>query len=103
MGSALWQACHSWTDAGLGKFELRYLRTLDRKEIDFVVLRDGRPAAAIEVKEGELAPSGTLLRRADYLGCELPGIQVVGTPDIARPAGRGLWVVGVERFLTSLR
>ncbi|MBI3272992.1 MAG: ATP-binding protein [Planctomycetes bacterium] len=102
VASVLWQACQSWTDAGLGKFELRYLRTLDKKEIDFVLLRDGRPAAAIEVKEADVVAAPPLVRRESYLGCELPGLQVVGVQDIARRVDRRLWVVSADRFLSNL-
>lgn len=102
VASALWQACRTWTDAGLGRFELRYLRTLDKREIDFVVL-DGSPArVAVEVRLSDLEPARTLRRRAEYLGPGVPGIQVVGTPDIARRVEPGLWVVSAERFLRTL-
>jgi predicted AAA+ superfamily ATPase len=101
VASALWQACRTWTEAGHGAFELRYFRTLDGTEIDFVVLREGKPAAAVEVKQGDLKPSPPLVRRAGPLGA-VPGIQVVGMPGIARRAGEGLWVVSAERFLCTL-
>jgi predicted AAA+ superfamily ATPase len=102
VASALWQACQAWTDAGHGRYELRYLRTLDRREIDLVVLRDGRPRCAIEVKEGDLAPSAPLRRRAEYLGADLPGFQVVAIPDVARQVEPGLWIISVERLLSQL-
>ncbi len=102
VASALWQACHSWTDAGHGRFELCYLRTLDKREIDFVILKDGRPTCAVEVKEGDLNASPTLRRRTEYLGDGVTGIQVIAPPDIARPVERGLWVVSVDRFLGQL-
>jgi uncharacterized protein len=35
--------------------ELRYLRDTDRREVDFVVLRDRRPLFAVECKTGERA------------------------------------------------
>lgn len=102
VASTLWQSCRTWTDSGLGRFELRYLRTLDKKEIDFVVLRDAVPVAAIEVKEGDLSAAPALVRRREYLGRDVPGVQVVGTRDIARQIAPGLWVVSADRFLQSL-
>jgi uncharacterized protein len=36
--------------------ELRYLRDTDKREVDFVVLRDRRPLFAVECKSGEKAP-----------------------------------------------
>lgn len=37
--------------------ELRYLRDIDKREVDFVVLRDGHPEFAVECKSGEREPS----------------------------------------------
>ena len=33
--------------------ELRYIRDTDKREVDFVVLRDGRAEFAVECKSGE--------------------------------------------------
>jgi hypothetical protein len=30
-----------WTDLGLGRFELRYVRDKQQREVDFLVVRDG--------------------------------------------------------------
>jgi predicted AAA+ superfamily ATPase len=49
-------ACHllkcteGWTDLGLGRFELRYLRDKQGREVDFLVVRDRQPWFLIEVK-----------------------------------------------------
>jgi len=49
-------ACHllkavdTWSDLGLGDFELRYLRDKEKREVDFAVVRDGRPWFLVEVK-----------------------------------------------------
>ncbi|MBU1701497.1 MAG: AAA family ATPase [Candidatus Eisenbacteria bacterium] len=49
-------ACHllkavdGWNDMGLGKFELGYLRDKEKREVDFVVVRDGTPWFLVEVK-----------------------------------------------------
>ena len=46
----LLKAVHHWTDIGLGDFGLFFLRTKDKKEVDFLVSRDGRPWFLVEVK-----------------------------------------------------
>jgi uncharacterized protein len=46
----LLKAVEGWTDLGLGSFELRYLRTKSKAEVDFLVVRDGKPWLLIEVK-----------------------------------------------------
>ncbi len=59
-------ACHllkcveGWTDMGLGKFELRYLRDKLKRELDFVVVQDGKPWFLVEVKKSETKLSPAL-------------------------------------------
>ena len=49
-------ACHllkavdGWNDMGLGRFDLGYLRDKEKREVDFVVARDGKPWFLVEVK-----------------------------------------------------
>jgi predicted AAA+ superfamily ATPase len=45
--------CHFAEDTEGHDMELRYLRDTDKREVDFVVLRDGRPEFAVECKSGE--------------------------------------------------
>ena len=45
--------CHLIEDTEGHAMELRFLRDTDGREIDFVVLRDGRPEFAVECKSGE--------------------------------------------------
>ena len=46
----LLKAVETWSDLGLGRFELRYLRDKLKREVDFVIIRDGDPWMLIEVK-----------------------------------------------------
>ncbi len=50
MASHLLKAVHFWTDRGLGDYGLFYLRTKDKVETDFVVVKDGKPWFLVEVK-----------------------------------------------------
>ncbi len=45
--------CHFVEDTQGHGMELRFIRDTDRREVDFVVLRDGRPEFAVECKSGE--------------------------------------------------
>ena len=45
--------CHLVEDTQGHAMELRFLRDTDGREIDFVVLRDGRPEFAVECKSGD--------------------------------------------------
>jgi hypothetical protein len=45
--------CHFLEDTEGERMELRFLRDIDRREIDFVVLKNRRPLFAVECKTGE--------------------------------------------------
>lgn len=53
----LLKAVETWTDLGFGDYELRYLRDKSRREVDFVVIRDGVPWFLVEVKLGDTSLS----------------------------------------------
>jgi hypothetical protein len=55
----LLKAVEGWTDLGFGDFELRYLRDKQKREVDFLVVRDRKPWFLVEVKlsETSLSPS----------------------------------------------
>jgi uncharacterized protein len=55
----LLKAVEGWTDMGLGSYELRYLRDKEKREVDFVVIRDRKPWFLVEVKaeSNALSPS----------------------------------------------
>jgi len=62
----LLKAVEAWTDLGLGAYELFYIRTKRKEEVDFLVVRDGEPWFLAEAKKGDASRSGVLaaMRRA---------------------------------------
>ena len=57
----LLKAVEGWTDLGLGNFELRYLRDKQKREVDFLVVRDRQPWFLVEVKLSDTAVSLSLV------------------------------------------
>lgn len=53
VGSHLLKYCHYVEDTQGFRMELRFLRDNDKREIDFVVLKDKKPLFAVECKTGE--------------------------------------------------
>ena len=49
----LLKAVEAWTDLGYGNFELHYLRDKQKREVDFLVSRDGRAWFIAEVKASD--------------------------------------------------
>ncbi len=64
VGAHLLKYCDFVADTEGYSMELRYLRDTDGREIDFVVIRDGRPEFAVECKcgEKEIAPASRYFR-----------------------------------------
>ncbi len=55
----LLKAVEGWNDMGLGKFELGYLRDKEKREVDFLVARDGQPwfLAEVKLKDDSISPA----------------------------------------------
>jgi len=75
----LMKACHFWTDTGEGDFDLYYLRDKERREIDFLILRDGKPWLPVEVKLSDTDLSPNWKRFAHLLPFHR-GLQLVTKP-----------------------
>ena len=65
------KACHYWTDTGEGLFELFYLRTKEKQEMDFLIVKDKKPWLPVEVKENDMRPSPSFNRFLPHLNCPL--------------------------------
>jgi uncharacterized protein len=98
----LLKACHYWTDAAAGEFALHFLRTKEKEEVDFVVLRDRRPWMLVECKSGDLQPAPALVKFARVLGTAL-NFQLVDRRGHDRVfAESRVRVVDYERFFAGL-
>ena len=53
VGCQLLKYCHFREDTQGYRMELRYLRDVDRREVDFVVLRHRAPLFAVECERGD--------------------------------------------------
>lgn len=50
VASHLLKAVHWWTDIGLGEYGLHYVRDKAKREVDFLIVRNGEPWFLVEVK-----------------------------------------------------
>jgi len=71
----LLRAASNWTDMGIGDFDLCYIRTKEGREVDFVLIRDGRPFLLVDAKAGDDDVSPNLRRFQSALG--IPAVQLV--------------------------
>jgi uncharacterized protein len=72
----LLKAVEGWQDLGLGDFELRYLRDKDKREIDFLVVRNRKPWFLVEVKKRDTTLSSALAHFQQQTGA-MHAFQVV--------------------------
>jgi predicted AAA+ superfamily ATPase len=56
VASHLLKSIHYWTDIGLGEFQLNYLRDKEKREVDFVVIKNKKPWFLLEVKSSSKEP-----------------------------------------------
>lgn len=95
----LMRAISSWNERGLGKFDLRFVRTRDKMEVDFLVTDSDKPLLLIETKfsEEEVVPSLLSMKR---LLQTQEAWQIVNKFSILKShREKGVWVMGIDRFL----
>jgi predicted AAA+ superfamily ATPase len=103
MATYLYRTCLAMTDMGYGRYRLHYMRTLDKKEIDFIVTRDNRPVLAVEVNSGDTALSRSLKDRGKWLpDSPTLGVQVVDRRDVFKKYADNTWIISIERLLSVL-
>ncbi len=100
----LLKAVNLWTDLGLGQFDLCYLRDKQKREVDFIVIKDNQPWFLVEVKYADSAMSPALEYFQKQTHAE-HAFQVIITEDyigkscfdIGRPV-----IVPAKTFLSEL-
>jgi predicted AAA+ superfamily ATPase len=93
-----------WTDQGSGDYELWYLRTKEKREVDFLVTRDRKPVFMVEAKTSETDVSPALRYFQDALG--IPAVQLVNRSGVGRLIRNGanrIIVATAWNWLSHLR
>ena len=91
--------CQLWRDAGLGIYELYYLRDQDRREIDFVITKGLKPVALIEAKLSETSWQSSL----DYYARKLNIPSFIVTQEgVCRRINDSKWILPFAQFMNSV-
>lgn len=98
----LYRSCTVLTDMGYGTYELHYVRTLDRKEIDFLVTRDRIPLLTCEVKNSRDTLSRGLRDRSNWFPEPVLGVQIVKNRDILKQYDTSTWIMSADLFSSLL-
>lgn len=93
--------CHFLEDTEGWMMELRYFRDTDRREVDFVVLKEGKPIYFIETKTASRGASPHLI----YLSKKFPKVPAIqlsleGEEDLRM--NDGIRLCGARQFLGEL-
>jgi uncharacterized protein len=72
---SLLRLVNRWNELGLGEFDLRYVRNVQKQEVDFLLIDRNRPQALFEAKLNDTSLSRSGLIFADAL--KIPYYQVV--------------------------
>ncbi|MBW2592754.1 MAG: ATP-binding protein [Deltaproteobacteria bacterium] len=95
----LQKVCHFWTDFAYDKFELCYIRTKEKQEVDFCIVREGKPWMLVECKSQSTSVSNALRKFA----VKFPFAMAfqVSTADVDRIVpGSNIRILNIEKFLS---
>lgn len=88
-----------WNDSGLGSLELYYVRTKDRRETDFLIVKDGQPWCLFEAKLSD-GPVGNHHRRhAEALG-GIPVVQLTQESKVVKKSEGTVYRISASRFFS---
>jgi len=87
-----------WTDSGIGNHQLKYLRTRDAKETDFLILRDEQPWLLIEVKMKNRTLEYHHKKHRDELDSKIPILQIVRESNVAEKRPENIYQISAARF-----
>lgn len=99
IASSLVKACQVWTDLAHGRADLWYVRSFDKREIDFLITLDERPALLVEAKLAETAIEAPARRIAAQL--QTPLVQLVQRPGVFKKEPSAI-ILSADRFLAAL-
>lgn len=85
------------TEKGLGEFEINYIRDREKREVDFVLVRDGSPICLFETKEGGRDISRHGRHFSEKLG--IPYYQIVRRAERVEVFPGNCFIIPATNFL----
>jgi hypothetical protein len=86
-----------WTDAGLGRFAVHFIRDRDGKETDFLILRENKPWLLAEAKLSRTAIDYHHKKNSRILG-DIPFVQIVKEEGVAEKREGHFYQISASRF-----
>lgn len=100
----LLKAVEAWTDLGLGTYGLFYLRDKQKREVDFLVAKDGKPWFVAECKTSDISLSPALSSMQSATGAKHAFQLVMNLPHVEADCFRRVRpvIVPARTFLSQL-
>jgi predicted AAA+ superfamily ATPase len=86
-----------FTEIGLGDFEIRHIRDREKREVDFVLVKDNRPLCLFEAKESQTDISGSGRFFSERL--KVPYYQIVRNAKKIEAFPENCFVIPAENLL----
>lgn len=102
MALHLLKACHFWTDSAQGFFELHFVATKEKKEVDFLITQNKKPWMLVECKSNNKSPCPNLIYFKDRLKTPLNFQIVTGTEYDKEFKAQNIRVMNYETFLSYM-
>ncbi len=100
----LYKAVNLWSEIGLGQFDLFYLRDKDGREVDFLIVKDGKGLFMVEAKYSDEEYSKNLLYYQTKM--KIPfAIQVVHKKDVLKRTkinNHVQYIISADNFIRYL-
>jgi uncharacterized protein len=102
MALHLLKACHFWTDSAQDFFDLHFVATKEKKEVDFLITKNKKPWMLVECKSNSKFPSSNLIYFKDRLKTPF-NFQVLTGPEHDKVhKTQNVRVMNYELFLSYL-
>ena len=88
-----------WNDSGLGLLELYYVRTKDRRETDFLIVKNGQPWCLFEAKLSDVPVGNHHRKHAEALG-GIPVVQLTQEPKVVKKSEGTIYRISASRFFS---
>jgi len=103
VASHLLKMCHYYTDIGAANLNLKYLKNKEKKEVDFLILKNKLPWFTVEVKLGDLQLDPSFGNFQKQI--KVPHFQIVKIPHVYREfklETGAATVISFENFFSHL-
>jgi len=97
---SLMRLVYFWNEVGYANYELRYIRNTQKKEVDFLIVKDNQPYTLIEAKLGQTKPSKAGIYFQKLLN--IPFFQIVTDYNDIEMYPNQTYIIGAPLFFSII-